>query len=69
MTSRALVIDGGMDAFTAIVNLPQAAFLVVSRIVDRTILVDIQPSVLPIMTLNLSCDHRRVDEHWLYSSV
>jgi pyruvate dehydrogenase E2 component (dihydrolipoamide acetyltransferase) len=51
----------GVDAFNAIVNPPQAAILAVSRIADRVVAVDGQPSVQPMMTLGLSCDHRVVD--------
>ncbi len=51
----------GVDAFNAIVNPPQAAILAVGRIVDRVVPVDGQPSVQPILTLSLSCDHRVVD--------
>ncbi|MBZ0289817.1 MAG: 2-oxo acid dehydrogenase subunit E2, partial [Anaerolineae bacterium] len=51
----------GVDAFNAIVNPPQAAILAVGRIVDRVVPVDGLPSVQPILTLSLSCDHRVVD--------
>ncbi|MEZ4668226.1 MAG: dihydrolipoamide acetyltransferase family protein [Anaerolineae bacterium] len=51
----------GVDAFNAIVNPPQAAILAVSRIADRVVAVDGQPSVQPMLTLSLSCDHRVVD--------
>lgn len=51
----------GVDAFSAIVNPPQAAILAVSRIAERVVAVEHQPSVQPMMTLTLSCDHRVVD--------
>jgi pyruvate dehydrogenase E2 component (dihydrolipoamide acetyltransferase) len=51
----------GVDAFSAIVNPPQAAILAVSRIADRVAAVNGQPAVQPMMTLSLSCDHRVVD--------
>jgi pyruvate dehydrogenase E2 component (dihydrolipoamide acetyltransferase) len=51
----------GIDAFTAIINAPQAAILAVGRIVDRVVPVNGQPSVQPMLTLSLSCDHRVVD--------
>jgi len=51
----------GVDAFNAIVNPPQAAILAVSRIADRVVPLNGQPSVQPMMTLSLSCDHRVVD--------
>jgi pyruvate dehydrogenase E2 component (dihydrolipoamide acetyltransferase) len=51
----------GVDAFSAIVNPPQAAILAVSRIADRVVPLHGQPAVQPMMTLSLSCDHRVVD--------
>jgi pyruvate dehydrogenase E2 component (dihydrolipoamide acetyltransferase) len=51
----------GVDAFSAIVNPPQAAILAVGRIADRVVAVNGQPSVQPSMVLTLSCDHRAVD--------
>jgi pyruvate dehydrogenase E2 component (dihydrolipoamide acetyltransferase) len=51
----------GVDAFTAIINAPQAAILAVGRIVERVVPVSGQPAVRPMMTLSLSCDHRVVD--------
>jgi pyruvate dehydrogenase E2 component (dihydrolipoamide acetyltransferase) len=51
----------GVDAFSAIVNPPQAAILAVSRIADRVVPLNGQPAVQPMMTLSLSCDHRVVD--------
>ena len=51
----------GVDAFSAIVNPPQAAILAVGRIADRVIPVNGQPAVQPTMVLTLSCDHRALD--------
>jgi len=51
----------GIDAFTAIINAPQAAILAVGRIADRVVPVDGKPAVRPILALSLSCDHRVVD--------
>lgn len=51
----------GVDAFSAIVNPPQAAILAVGRIADRVVAVDGQPAVQPTVMLTLSCDHRAVD--------
>jgi pyruvate dehydrogenase E2 component (dihydrolipoamide acetyltransferase) len=51
----------GVDAFTAILNGGQAAILAVGRIADRVVPVDGRPTVQPMMTLTLSCDHRVVD--------
>jgi pyruvate dehydrogenase E2 component (dihydrolipoamide acetyltransferase) len=51
----------GVDAFSAVVNAPQAAILAVGRIVERVVAVDGMPVVRPTMVLTLSCDHRVVD--------
>jgi pyruvate dehydrogenase E2 component (dihydrolipoamide acetyltransferase) len=51
----------GIDKFNAIVNPPQAAILAVGRIADRVVPVAGQPTVQPMTTLTLSCDHRIVD--------
>lgn len=51
----------GVDAFNAIVTPPQAAVLAVGRIADRVVAINGQPTVRPIVTLTLSCDHRVVD--------
>ncbi len=51
----------GVDAFSAIINPPQAAILAVGRIADRVVPVAGQPEVRPMMMLSLSCDHRVVD--------
>jgi pyruvate dehydrogenase E2 component (dihydrolipoamide acetyltransferase) len=50
-----------VDSFNAIINPPQAAILAVGRIVDKVVPVDGLPVVRPILTLNLSFDHRVVD--------
>jgi pyruvate dehydrogenase E2 component (dihydrolipoamide acetyltransferase) len=51
----------GVDAFSAIVNPPQAAILAVGRITDRVVALHGQPVVQPTMVLTLSCDHRALD--------
>jgi pyruvate dehydrogenase E2 component (dihydrolipoamide acetyltransferase) len=51
----------GVDQFSAIINPPQAAILAVGRIADRVVAVDGEAKVRPILTLNLSSDHRVVD--------
>ncbi len=51
----------GVDAFSAIVNPPQAAILAVGRIADRVAAVNGQAVVQPTMVLTLSCDHRALD--------
>jgi pyruvate dehydrogenase E2 component (dihydrolipoamide acetyltransferase) len=50
-----------VDAFSAIITPPQAAILAVGAITDRVVVVDGEPSVRPMMTLTLSCDHRVAD--------
>ncbi len=50
-----------VDAFNAIVNMPQAAILAVGRIADRVVPVNSQVVIRPMMVLTLSCDHRVVD--------
>jgi pyruvate dehydrogenase E2 component (dihydrolipoamide acetyltransferase) len=51
----------GVDAFTAIINAPQAAILAVGRVAERVVAVDGRAVVRPMVTLSLSCDHRVVD--------
>lgn len=51
----------GVDAFNAIINSPQAAILAVGRISERVVPIKGKPSVQPMMTLSLSCDHRVLD--------
>jgi pyruvate dehydrogenase E2 component (dihydrolipoamide acetyltransferase) len=51
----------GIDAFTAIVNAPQAAILAVSRMADRVVAVAGQAVVQPMIVFSLSCDHRVID--------
>ena len=50
-----------VDAFTAIINPPQAAILAVGSIVDRVVAVDGQAAVRPTVTMTLSSDHRVID--------
>jgi len=51
----------GVDAFSAIINTPNAAILAIGRIAERVVPVNHQPAVRPMMILTLSCDHRVVD--------
>jgi pyruvate dehydrogenase E2 component (dihydrolipoamide acetyltransferase) len=51
----------GIDAFNAIVTPPQAGVLAVGRIADRVVPINNQPTIRPIITLTLSCDHRVTD--------
>ena len=50
-----------VDRFSAIITPPQAAILAVGSIVDRVVAADAKPTVRPMMTLSLSCDHRVAD--------
>jgi len=50
-----------VDAFSAIINPPQAAILAVGRITDRVVPVEGKPGIRPMMTMTLSSDHRVVD--------
>jgi pyruvate dehydrogenase E2 component (dihydrolipoamide acetyltransferase) len=50
-----------VDRFSAIITPPQAAILAVGAIADRVVAHDGRPSVRPMMTLTLTCDHRVVD--------
>jgi pyruvate dehydrogenase E2 component (dihydrolipoamide acetyltransferase) len=51
----------GIDAFTAIINPPQAAILAVGRIAPRVVPAGARAAVRPMLWLALSCDHRVVD--------
>jgi pyruvate dehydrogenase E2 component (dihydrolipoamide acetyltransferase) len=50
-----------VDAFSAIINPPQAAILAVGSITDKVVPVAGQPGIRPMLTLTLSCDHRVID--------
>lgn len=50
-----------VDAFSAIITPPQAAILAMGRISDRVVAVEGEPSVRPMLTMTLSCDHRVAD--------
>jgi pyruvate dehydrogenase E2 component (dihydrolipoyllysine-residue acetyltransferase) len=50
-----------VDSFSAIITPPQAAILAVGGIADRVVAVDGKPTVRPITTLTISCDHRVAD--------
>jgi pyruvate dehydrogenase E2 component (dihydrolipoamide acetyltransferase) len=51
----------GIDAFTPIINLPNAAILGVGRILSRPAVVNGSISVVQAMVLSLTFDHRLVD--------
>lgn len=50
-----------VDAFSAIINPPQAAILAVGSIADRVVASAGRPEIRPMITVTLSCDHRVVD--------
>jgi pyruvate dehydrogenase E2 component (dihydrolipoamide acetyltransferase) len=51
----------GVEQFIAVLNPPQAAILAVGATQDRVVAVDSAPTVRPMMTVTLTCDHRAVD--------
>jgi pyruvate dehydrogenase E2 component (dihydrolipoyllysine-residue acetyltransferase) len=51
----------GVEQFVAVLNPPQAAILAVGSIEDRVVARDGVPTVRPMMTMTLTCDHRAVD--------
>ncbi len=51
----------GIDAFSAVINPPQAAILAVGRAAERVVVREGQPAVGRVMTATLSCDHRAID--------
>ena len=48
----------GVESFTAVVNMPQAAILAVGELADRAVVRDGELVARPTMNLTLSCDHR-----------
>lgn len=50
-----------VDSFNAIINPPQSAILAVGRIADQVIPLNGEPAIRPMITINLSFDHRVVD--------
>jgi pyruvate dehydrogenase E2 component (dihydrolipoamide acetyltransferase) len=50
-----------VDQFSAIITPPQAAILAVGGIADRVVAINGQPTVRPMMTVTISCDHRVAD--------
>jgi pyruvate dehydrogenase E2 component (dihydrolipoyllysine-residue acetyltransferase) len=51
----------GVESFTAIINPPECAILAVGRVAPRVVAVDGGIAARPMMTMNLSADHRVVD--------
>lgn len=58
MTSLGML---GIDAFTPILNLPQAAILGVGRIVEEPVVQNSQLQIGQTLTLSLTFDHRVID--------
>jgi pyruvate dehydrogenase E2 component (dihydrolipoamide acetyltransferase) len=50
-----------IDAFTAVINPPEAAILAVGRVAERPVVVDGAVVTRRVMAVTLSCDHRVVD--------
>lgn len=50
-----------VDAFTPIINLPEAAILGICRTVEKPVVVNGEITIRPMMGLSLSFDHRIVD--------
>ncbi len=48
----------GIDAFSAVINPPQAAILAVGAIVERPVVREGEIATAHLMTLDLACDHR-----------
>ncbi|RPJ02410.1 MAG: 2-oxo acid dehydrogenase subunit E2 [Chloroflexi bacterium] len=51
----------GIDAFTPVINLPEAAILGVGRIAPKVVPFNGQPAIRTVVTLSLVFDHRLVD--------
>jgi pyruvate dehydrogenase E2 component (dihydrolipoamide acetyltransferase) len=51
----------GMDAFIAVIDIPDPMILAVGRILDRVVPFNGQPAIAPFCTLTLSADHRALD--------
>lgn len=50
-----------VDMFLPIINPPEAAILAAGRMVKKTVIIDGETTVKPIMTLTLAYDHRIID--------
>ncbi|MBP7180903.1 MAG: Dihydrolipoyllysine-residue acetyltransferase component of pyruvate dehydrogenase complex [Bacteroidetes bacterium ADurb.BinA261] len=51
----------GVDNFTAIINMPNAAILSVAATKDTLVAYNGEPKIRPIMKMSLTCDHRIID--------
>jgi pyruvate dehydrogenase E2 component (dihydrolipoamide acetyltransferase) len=65
LSARSIVVSNlGMyevDAFLAIIDMPDSMILAVGRVADRCVAVDGVPAVRPVCTVSLSVDHRAFD--------
>ena len=50
-----------VDSFNAIINPPQSAILAVGKIIDKVVPMDGKPAIRPMLTINLTFDHRVID--------
>jgi pyruvate dehydrogenase E2 component (dihydrolipoamide acetyltransferase) len=51
----------GIEDFSAVINPPQAAILAVGAVVGTMTMREKAPVLVPMISLNLSCDHRAID--------
>jgi len=51
----------GLETFTAIINQPENAILAVGAIIDKSVVVAGEIVIRPMMTVNLTYDHRAID--------
>ncbi len=51
----------GLETFTAIINQPENAILAVGAIIDKPVVVAGEIVIRPMMTVNLTYDHRAID--------
>lgn len=51
----------GIEQFVAVLNPPQVAILAVGSIEERAAVVDGEISIVPTLTMTLTCDHRAID--------
>jgi pyruvate dehydrogenase E2 component (dihydrolipoamide acetyltransferase) len=65
LATRSMVVSNlgmhGVDAFIAIVDLPDAMILAAGRVAERSVAIDGAPAVRWGCTLTLSADHRVLD--------
>jgi pyruvate dehydrogenase E2 component (dihydrolipoamide acetyltransferase) len=51
----------GIEAFTAVINPPEAGILAVGSMEERAVVVDGELEIQPRMKITMSCDHRVID--------